>query len=75
MIKFKINVIEEMTKKGYSTARIRREKLLSESTLQKLRSNGNITTDSLNTICCILRLQPSDIIECEYTNEEKIKYF
>lgn len=31
--------------------------------------------DKINTICIILRYQPSDIIEITSTDEEKIKYF
>ena len=34
---FKINVLQALKDKGYSTYRIKNEKLLSQSTLQKLR--------------------------------------
>ena len=69
MIRFKIDVIEEMKKKGYNTSRIRNEKILSESTLQRIRDNikngGNIviSTEAINKICIILNKQPGQILE------------
>lgn len=54
---------------------MRKERILSEATMQNLRKGKGITTDTINTICIILRCQPSDIIEIVPTDEEKIKYF
>jgi len=54
---------------------MRREKILSESTMQNIRSGKNVTTETINTICLILRCQPSDIITVEATDEEKIKFY
>ena len=53
----------------------RREKILSESTMQRLRNRSDINTKSLNTICVILKCQPSDIFKVIVTDKEKIKYF
>ena len=43
--------------------------------MQNLRKGKGITTDTINTICIILRCQPSDILEIEPTDEEKIRFF
>lgn len=76
MVHYKVNVLEALKQRGYSSTRLRNEKILSESTMQKLRTNNTtITADTLNTICVILRCQPGDIIEVIPTNDEKIKYF
>ena len=76
MVHYKVNVLEALKQRGYSSTRLRNEKILSESTMQKLRTNNStITADTLNTICVILRCQPGDIIEVIPTNDEKIKYF
>ena len=75
MIRYKINVIEELSKRGYTSPVIREKKVLSQSTLQHIRTGKPITTESLNIICLILRMQPGDIIEVVPTDEEKIKYF
>lgn len=75
MYQYKIDVLKELSKRGYTSTRMRKEKILSEATMQNLRKGKGITTDTLNTICIILRCQPSDVIEIIPTDEEKIKYF
>lgn len=75
MLQYKIDILEEMKKHGFNTARIRKEKILSESTLQRIRQGGNINTETINTICIICRCQPGDIIEITPSDQEKIKYF
>lgn len=75
MYKYKIDILKELSKRGYTSTRMRKEKILSEATMQNLRKGKGITTDTINTICIILRCQPSDILEIIPTDEEKIKYF
>lgn len=76
MLKYKINVVEELVKCGYTTTKIRRDKLLSEYTLTKIRSGDpGISCASLGTICTMLRCQPGDVLENVITPEEKIKFF
>ena len=75
MYKYKIDILKELSAKGYTSTRMRKEKILSEATMQNIRKGKGITTDTINTICCILRCQPSDIIEISPTDEEKIKFF
>lgn len=64
-LKYKINILAALKEKGFTTYKIRQEKLLSESTLQKLREGVGISWDSLETICELLDCQPSDLIEYE----------
>ena len=75
MYKYKIDILKELSKRGYTSTRMRKEKILSEATMQNLRKGKGITTYTINTICIILRCQPSDILEIIPTDEEKIKYF
>ena len=75
MYKYKIDVMKELSERGFTSTRMRKEKILSEATMQNLRKGKGITTDTLNTICMILRCQPSDVLEIIPTDEEKIKYF
>ena len=75
MIQYKIDIMKSLVERGFTANRMRREKILSESTMQNLRRGGNITIETLNIICIILRCQPSDILEIVPTDEEKIKYF
>ena len=75
MFTYKIDVLKALSDRGYTSTRMRKEKILSEATMQNIRKGKGITTDTLNTICIILRCQPSDILEIVPTDEEKIKYF
>lgn len=62
---YKMDVLKALKDKGYTTYKLRHEKLLSESTLQKLRNRQGIAWDNLETLCKLLECQPSDLIEYE----------
>lgn len=64
-IKYKIDIFAALKEKGITTYKIRKEKLLSESTLQNLRNGTGISWESLETICSLLDCQPGDLIEYE----------
>ena len=46
-----------------TTYRIRKDKIISESTLQRIREDGTITTDAIASLCDALDCQPGDILE------------
>lgn len=75
MFSYKIDILKALSERGYTSTRMRKEKIMSEATMQNLRKGKGITTDTINTICIILRCQPSDILEIEPTDEEKIRFF
>lgn len=75
MIKYKIDVIAELSKRGYTTTIIRKRGLISEATLTNIRKGGDINTKTLNAICVMLRCQPGDVLEVVPSDDEKIKYF
>ena len=60
---FKVDVLEALKTKGITTYRIRNEKLLSESTLQKLRRGEPVSWENIETICRLLNCQPGNILE------------
>lgn len=62
-LKFKIDVLEALKEKGYSSYILRKEKLLSESTIQKLRSGEGISWDNLETLCKLLDCDISAILK------------
>jgi len=62
-LRFKVNVLEMLKAAGYSTYRIRKDKLLSESTVQKLRAGEALSWENIETICRLLECQPGDIME------------
>lgn len=57
------DILGKLKAAGYSSTRLRREKLISESILTKIRNNQPITTDTLNTICELTGLPISELIE------------
>ena len=65
MIRFKIDIIEALKNKGYTTTKIRKEKIIPEGTLTRIRKNDGapVSTATLNVICNILKKQPGQIIE------------
>ena len=75
MWRYKIDILKELSNRGYTSTKMRKDKIMSEGTMQHIRKGKGISVDTLNTICLILRLEPSDIIEIIPTDEEKIKYF
>ena len=62
-LQYKMDVVSTLKEKGITSYKIRSEKLLSESTLQKLRKGEGVSWDNLETLCRLLECQPSDLIE------------
>lgn len=62
-IKYKTNVLELLKSAGYTTYRLRKEKILGESTLQKMRTDTLLSWAELNTVCELLDRQPGDLVE------------
>ena len=75
MYYYKKDIMKELSNRGYTRKKLRDSRILSETTMQNIKHNRNITLETINTLCLILRCQPSDIIEITPTDEEKIKYF
>ena len=63
MLRYKIDVLEELKNKGYSSYKLRKEKLMGEAQIQKIRDNELVSKETLNTICKLLNCQPGDIME------------
>lgn len=68
-ITYKIDIIAALKWAGYNTNTIRKEKLLSEGTLQSLREGKYISMDAISKICKLLNCQPGDILE--YVDDEE----
>ena len=70
MLKYKIEIMEALKNKGFTTYMIRQNKLLSESTLQKLRNRQPISWDNVEQLCRMLECQPGDLLI--YNDEDDI---
>ena len=62
-IKYKLDVLSALKAKGYSTYKIRKEKILSESTIQAFRRGDLVSLDNIARVCELLNCQPGDILE------------
>lgn len=62
-IVYKIDVLKALKEKGYNTNILRKEKVMGEATIQKIRNGEIVSYKNLETICKLLECQPGDIIE------------
>lgn len=62
-IVYKQDMLAALKEAGYSTARIRKEKLMGEATVQQLRHDKLVSWATIDTICRLLDCQPGDILE------------
>ena len=63
--RYKVDVMAALKAAGYNTNRIRKDKIMGEAMLQKLRSGQMVSWATLDTICGLLDCQPGDLIEFE----------
>lgn len=63
--RYKVNVMDKLKEKGYSSTRLRKEKLLGESYMSQLRRGEMVSWGALDTICTLLECQLSDLIQHE----------
>ena len=62
-IQYKMDVLSKLKEKGYSTYRLRKEKIYGEATIQKIRMGELVSWDNISTMCQLLKCQPGDIVE------------
>lgn len=60
---YKVNVLAELKEKGYNTTKLRKEKLLGESTIQQLREEKLVSWKNIDRLCELLDCQIGDILE------------
>jgi putative transcriptional regulator len=65
---YKIDVLQALKDKGYNTNKLRQEKILAESTIQKLRESKPISWANISQICGLLNCQPNHFLE--YVKDE-----
>lgn len=63
MLRYKIDILESLKEKGYTSYKLRKDKIIGEAQIQKIRSGELASKETLNTICKLLDCQPGDILE------------
>jgi putative transcriptional regulator len=62
-IVYKIDVLKSLKEKGYNTSRLRKDKLLGEATIQKMREGQLVSWANIDTICALLECDVGDVVE------------
>lgn len=62
-LQFKVNILEALKEKGYTTYKLRKDNILSQSTLQKLREGKGLAWENIERLCALLDCQPGDLLE------------
>ena len=62
-IVYKIDILAELKKRGYSSTRIREEKLIGQSYLQQIRHVDLVSWKTMETLCALLGCQVGDLVE------------
>lgn len=63
MIRYKIDIMKALKEKGYTSYKLRQDKIFGEATMTKFRKKEYINFDNLDILCRLLECQPADIIE------------
>lgn len=62
-IKYKIDVLAALKEKGYSSYKLRQNKIFGERTIQKIRDGEIVTADNIAKLCELLHCQVGDLLE------------
>ena len=62
-IQYKIDVLQALKRAGYSSYRLRHDRLMGERIMTLIRAGKLVSWDNISTICALLQCQPGDIME------------
>lgn len=62
-LRYKIDVISELKNAGYSTYKIKKEKIIGDSSMKRIRNGVIVSAEVLELLCRLLKKQPGDILE------------
>lgn len=70
-LRYKIDIMEALKEKGFTSYRIRKDKIIGERQVQQIRKGEIVSNAILDKLCELLNCQPGDIME--YVSEEDDK--
>lgn len=70
---YKIDVLDALKAAGYNSTRIRKENIIGQATVQRLRKGDFVSWDILADLCYLLKCDLSDIIVCRTETGEPAK--
>lgn len=74
MLQYKLDIISELAKVGINTTTAKKSGIFGQDTMRKFRTGDtSISLEILNRLCCVLEMQPRDIIHFIETDEDRQK--
>lgn len=74
MLQYKIDIIKELSKIGINTTSAKTSGIFGQDTMRKFRNGDTrISLEVLNRLCCVLEMQPRDIVKFVETDEDREK--
>lgn len=62
-IRWKTNMLTALKDAGYSTYKLRKERVFGEDAIQNLRNGKLVSLSNIEKLCELLHCQPGDILE------------
>lgn len=62
-VQYKKDILSELKAAGYSTYRLRKDKLLGESVITQIRNSELVSWTNVARLCNLLECQPGDLLE------------
>lgn len=62
-IQYKGDILAALKAAGFTTYKMRKDKLLGESVIQQLRSGEPVSWANIDRLCAMLQCQPGDLLE------------
>lgn len=63
MIIYKMDVLQALKDAGFTSYRMRKDRLIGERTMQQIRNKELVSWATVDAICSLLNCQPGDIVE------------
>ena len=63
MIRYKVDILDALKKKGYTTYKMRVDRVFSESAMQRFRAGLPPDAGTLDKLCKLLNTQPGRLLE------------
>ncbi len=72
MLQYKIKIIPALKEVGINTTTAKKSGIFGQDTMRKFRDGDtNISLEILNRLCCVLEMQPRDILKFVETDEDR----
>ena len=67
-IVYKFDVLASLKEAGYTTYRLRVDKIFNENAVQQMREGSIVAWENINLLCKLLNCQPGDILKYQPDN-------